>query len=108
MFGIASAVARADASSSCDVFIYLLSPAGSKSVGNAAEPTLAAIRNVIGRTRAVTTSVRRNPLGSGERSSDRPIYRQWSRTTEDKSGETGEIEAVQFIARRPELRAGRR
>jgi hypothetical protein len=34
----------------------------------AAEPTLAAIRNVIGGTRAVTTSVRCNPLGSTERS----------------------------------------
>jgi hypothetical protein len=32
--------------------------------------------------------------------------RQWPRTTQDKGGETGEIEEVQFIARRPELRAG--
>jgi len=40
--------------------------------------------------------------------SDKSIYRQWSRTTQDKSGQTGEIEEVQFITWRPELRAGRR
>src|SRR5262249_28051620 len=91
----------------------------------AAEPTLAAIRNVIGRTRAVTASVRCNhPLGSAERSvteaarrgslsRGRPspphksIYRQWARTAHDKSGEKGAIQEVQLIARRPELRAGR-
>jgi hypothetical protein len=36
---------------------------------------------------------------------DKAIYRQWSRTTQDKGREAGEVQKVSFIARRPELRA---
>src|SRR5438132_14342351 len=39
--------------------------------------------------------------------SDQAIYGQWSRTTQNKGCETGEIQEVNFIARRAELRAGR-
>ena len=38
--------------------------------------------------------------------SDQSIYGEWSRTTQHKGGEAGEIEEATFIAHRAELRAG--
>ena len=38
--------------------------------------------------------------------SEKAIYGQWSRTTQNKGREAGEIEEVSFIAHRAELRAG--
>jgi hypothetical protein len=38
--------------------------------------------------------------------SDKSIYRQWARTTQNKGREAGKIEEVTFIADRTELRTG--
>src|ERR1700737_5520890 len=38
--------------------------------------------------------------------SDKIVYRQWSRTTQDKGREAGEVQEVSFVTRRPELRTG--